>query len=379
MKKIIITIMMMLLLAFSVSALDLDMGGDDIFNVDNVISDGGYIYVSTAHNEVGIGPDELYTYSDNADTVFGFYDGTFVSPGAFYLGRDFSDGNKFKIDYGWGFAHDYFVMETTGNISMSKDLNVTGKVIADEIIGGNILADNVYANAVLLTPNTHIVSGGSWLSDDGTTMTFNEDYLNTYITSIASDLNITVVEVPTNDFGLTLDLEEFEYHEINGNLTLFHRVYNTKTGVEIVNGTCNSKILIKQPYELIVDESYTYDEDVTTINSTNFDTPGTYTIQWSCSDEDNKNGGYLTFDFEVVENTTFGMWTPVTDWTFPIIYLVITFIIIMVGLIYTSSIIGVLGSVMLMLSYFMIGATSPLLLSPLLIIGLLLAFKFSAS
>jgi hypothetical protein len=89
-------------------------------------------------------------------------------------------------------------------------------------------------------------------------------------------------------------------------------------------------------------------------------------------------GGYTSFSFTKASMTVFGLWKPVEDWTFPVIYLIITLLLILFAIVYESSFMGVLGSLMLVFSYFLIGATSPILFAPLLIVGVLLMVRFSS-
>jgi len=103
---------------------------------------------------------------------------------------------------------------------------------------------------------------------------------------------------------------------------------------------------------------------------------GNYQLNIYC--EDNATGGFATFDdISRDRETRFGLWKPVEDWTFPGIYLLLTIILLALAFSYESSLLGVLGSVMLIMSYFIVGATSPILFTPLLIVGFLLAFKFA--
>lgn len=112
------------------------------------------------------------------------------------------------------------------------------------------------------------------------------------------------------------------------------------------------------------------------------DKTGIWNIQIIATDTNNDTNTYNN-TFEVIEDTTsigsgqFELWTCPTNWTFPILYLIISAAIIIVGFNFESSIIGILGSLMLMMSYFFIGACSPVVLSPLAIIGLLLTLKFA--
>ncbi len=189
---------------------------------------------------------------------------------------------------------------------------------------------------------------------------------------------------PTNPMefneGLTLTLDDFDYHIVDTNLTLHSGIYDTLSGVKYTEANCSVDILLLEPFtEIYLNENFDYDISTSTFDSGNFTETGSYKMEFWCVLPDGSKGGFTSVNFDVVENTNFGFWTPVTDWTFPIVYLIITFILIFMALIYNSSVIGVFGSIMLILSYFIIGATSPLLFAPLLIIGLLLAIKFGSS
>jgi membrane-bound ClpP family serine protease len=104
-------------------------------------------------------------------------------------------------------------------------------------------------------------------------------------------------------------------------------------------------------------------------------TIGTHDVRVYCYNE--TVGGSTTFSFDVAEKTAFGIWKPVDNWTFPIIYLVLTILLLILAFAYESQMMGVLGSIMLIMAYFIIGATSPILFAPVLIVGFLLAFKFA--
>jgi hypothetical protein len=157
---------------------------------------------------------------------------------------------------------------------------------------------------------------------------------------------------------LEIGVPDIEYITQGDNLTLNPYVYDD-TGLLVV-APCNYKL----------------NDEVIGAN-TLMNTTGEFTLDVWCST--NEIGGYYTDDFIVTKETKFGLWTPVEDWTFPIVYLVITFLIIMFAIAYEASIVGVLGSLMLIFSYFLVGARSPILFTPLLIIGFLLAFKFGTS
>ena len=174
--------------------------------------------------------------------------------------------------------------------------------------------------------------------------------------------------------GLVIDINNVDLQPIDTPLVLYGYIYDAGSGLLVVNATCE----VDLHYGLEKTEIFNVETNFSsplTINSTLFNVTGIYQSDIYC--EEGLRGGFTAINFEVVEETIFGFWTPVTDWTFPIIYLILTFILIGFAVVYESSIIGVLGSLMLIFSYFLIGASAPLLFTPLLIIGCLLAFKFA--
>lgn len=181
--------------------------------------------------------------------------------------------------------------------------------------------------------------------------------------------------------GLTLTLDTIDEHPINTDLALYSGIYDTKTGLRQDNTTiCSADILFIQDETIEIvyaEEDFTYEQNIIVINGSVFNNTGTYKAEFWCQDALGTKGGYTSETFEVAEETTFGLWKPVDDWTFPVIYLILTFILIGVALAYESALFGVLGSIMLIMSYFIVGATSPVLFAPLLIVGFLLAFKFA--
>ena len=175
--------------------------------------------------------------------------------------------------------------------------------------------------------------------------------------------------------GLTIRMNDFDDHPLNNPLYLYGYVYDSSTGV-LVNSTCKIDLHYGDTLEEIFEV-----ENVTTnhytINESYFNKTGYYQSDIYCSTLDGLQGGFNQVGFVVSEETKFGLWKPVEDWTFPVIYLIIAVLIIILALNYDSSILGVLGSVMIIFSYFIIGATSPILFTPLLIVGFLLAFRFA--
>lgn len=184
--------------------------------------------------------------------------------------------------------------------------------------------------------------------------------------------------------GLVITLQDWDEHLINTNLTLHSHIYNAKTGILLAIDEANCTIdihkLTDSGYEHWFEMNSLYKGEMTLI-STIFNETGSYSFDLSCFDVATVTmGGFRNINYEIVEpdiSTAFGLWKPVEDWTFPGIYLIITALLLMLALVYQSQIIGVFGSIMLIMAYFLIGATSPMLFAPLLIVGLLLTFKFS--
>jgi len=180
--------------------------------------------------------------------------------------------------------------------------------------------------------------------------------------------------------GLTLTLEDFVTHVKGEPLTLHSGIYDTKTGVKLDDANCSLQIVRYEPLETIYEETdYTYVNDTTTINGSVLNTTGEHKAEFWCHNNDSTKGGFTSVHFDVVEETTFGLWHEPTDWTFPIVYLLITAFLIWLSLTYQSGLLGVLSGLMLIFSYFLIGATSPILFTPLIIVGFLLTFKFATS
>lgn len=179
--------------------------------------------------------------------------------------------------------------------------------------------------------------------------------------------------------GLKLTLSEIDDVEVGENLILFTNVYDANNGLIVNDSICDSQISrITPDYEVtLLEENFPHDGSIVlTINSTDMNKTGTYKAEIWCNQNSTK-GGYATQEFDVLEKTRFGFWKPIEDWTFPVIYLIITFLIMGVAFAYESQILGVFGSIMMIMAYFVIGATSPILFAPLLIIGFLLGFKFA--
>ena len=176
--------------------------------------------------------------------------------------------------------------------------------------------------------------------------------------------------------GLTIDINNVDFHVIDTPLYFYGYIYDSGSGLLVENATCEIDLHYGAAKTEIFDLETNFSSPVT-MNASLFNVTGVYQTDVYC--EEGLRGGFTTITFDVVPETRFGLWTPVEDWTFPIVYLVITFLIIMFAIAYEASIVGVLGSLMLIFSYFIVGATSPILFTPLLIIGFLLAFKFGTS
>jgi len=185
--------------------------------------------------------------------------------------------------------------------------------------------------------------------------------------------------------GYTLEIIADEIHEYNTTYPVHLHLYDTEIGIPIDNNaTCEYHLYSEETSFTHLDKG-TLDYDApdfeTYIDAGNFTYAGKYSLLIWCVADDNSKGGFKQIYVDVAEKEipigAFGLWKPVDDWTFPIFYFVLTAVIILLGLAYTSSIMGILGSIMLIFAYFLVGATAPLLFSPLIIIGVLLGFKFA--
>ena len=186
--------------------------------------------------------------------------------------------------------------------------------------------------------------------------------------------------------GYTLEIISDEIHEYNNTYPVHLHLYDTEIGVPIDNitATCEYHLYDENSSFTHLDKGILdYDDPdfETYIGAGNFTTPGKYSLLIWCVALDDSKGGfkqtYFVVEEEQIHIGVFGLWKPVEDWTFPVIYLLITILLIILALNYDSSILGVLGSIMLIFSYFLVGATSPVLFTPLLIVGFLLAFRFA--
>jgi len=171
-------------------------------------------------------------------------------------------------------------------------------------------------------------------------------------------MTLMMVGIVTAVSPLEIDIKEFDYHTLNTNLSINPYVYN-ETGL-LVNSTCNYKL-----------------NDIVVTNEINASVfiIGEYTLDVWCNTS--SQGGHTSNSFEVVPETRFGLWTTPDNWIVPILILVLALVFILLSLAYDGAIIGVLGSVMLILWYLAYGAASPILLTPVIIIGFLMAFKFA--
>jgi len=188
------------------------------------------------------------------------------------------------------------------------------------------------------------------------------------------------------DAGYTLEVIAGETHPYNTTYPVHLHLYDTEIGISIDNltATCEYHLYNGADYFTHLDKGvldYDAPDFEKYIDAGNFTTAGEYSLLVWCEAIDNSKGGFKQIYFDVEEEEidigVFGLWKPVEDWTFPIIYLVLTIILLIFAISYESSLMGVLGSVMLIFAYFLVGATSPILFTPLLIVGFLLAFKFA--
>jgi len=186
--------------------------------------------------------------------------------------------------------------------------------------------------------------------------------------------------------GYTLELISGETHEYNTTYPVHLHLYDTAIGIPIdnVTATCEYHLYDEwDSYRHLDKGILDYDDPdfEAYIGAGNFTQAGTFSLLVWCESVAEDQGGFKQIFFDVEEEEisigAFGLWKPVEDWTFPVIYLILTFIILAIALAYESQLLGVLGSIMLIMAYLIVGATAPLLFTPLLIIGFLLAFKFA--
>ena len=200
----------------------------------------------------------------------------------------------------------------------------------------------------------------------------------------------TVMSAPPQDLfataGYTIELISGDTHEYNTSYPVHLHLYDTEIGIPIdnVTATCEYHLYDEwDSYRHLDKGTLGYDDPdfETYIDAGNFTQAGTFSLLVWCEAVDNSKGGFKQIYFEVEEELVqigaLGLWKPVEDWTFPAIYLLIIVVLLALAFAYESQMLGVLGSIMLIMSYFIVGATSPILFAPLLIVGFLLAFKFA--
>lgn len=177
---------------------------------------------------------------------------------------------------------------------------------------------------------------------------------------------VLCVVIPMASATLTIQ-GNYNYDE---NFTYMYKVFDNNGA--IVSADCN--------WELYNGNTLYADGVATTFVNNNI-TTGDYIFNIWCNATDNGTavGGFNTIDFtknDVIMGTE---WTcPVgKDWTFPIILILLSVIIMLIAIAYETPIFGIIGGLMFTFSYFYIGACSPLLMSPVLIVGLLLTFRLA--
>jgi len=191
---------------------------------------------------------------------------------------------------------------------------------------------------------------------------------------------------PHFDEGLTLQIvEPYLYDNINTSHYVHIHVFNTVTGliVNTSNYDCfyhlyshnNGREHIITDgtltpygtgYQDYINESYFIEEDIFTV------------LIWCNGDT---QGGFTEYSFKTLPQIdSYGevrLWScPVTTQSYLIIGLIIGMIIFLYSLSLKSSIFGVFGGFSTIFLYFVIGACSPLLLSPILLTGILLSYYY---
>lgn len=197
--------------------------------------------------------------------------------------------------------------------------------------------------------------------------------------------------------GLVISGSDFEYHTLGENKTVHFHVFDQKTGVLIPDEEvdCHHHLYRLEPeYENInANGNFTVNAYGISLvlNDSQLDKEGLYGLNIRCNSTDTidgeevEKGGFARYDFKVREYVSTSsegsigriIWTCPSDWTFPVIYMVLTILVILSSMLFKAPLFGVFGGVMLIFSYLYIGACSPLLLSPLLIIGILLTIRFA--
>ena len=175
--------------------------------------------------------------------------------------------------------------------------------------------------------------------------------------------------------GESSSITDIEYYQINESVKIQYPCYSE--GRPCHNATCN--ILIINPYkELIINEIMNEEYNIFSYIDT-YNETGIYNYEVQCNQNDSY--GSVSGVFEIGENSIKGLsfWTcPDTSSGFNILYILIGLSIftIILALWINESLIGVMGGLMILFSYFYIGGCAPLLASPLLVVGLLITAFF---
>lgn len=194
--------------------------------------------------------------------------------------------------------------------------------------------------------------------------------------------------------GLVLSGADFDTHERGDNKTIHFHVFDQKTGVLIPDNEseCHHHLYRLEPrYEdLTANGNFTVDAYGITLflNASNFEDEGAYGLNVRCNStreingEEQELGGFTRYEFEVRDHIDPGstgkiLWMCPADWTFPIVFILISLLMIVAALTFDANLFGIFGGLMFAFSYLYIGACSPILLSPVLIGGLLIAFAFA--
>lgn len=216
---------------------------------------------------------------------------------------------------------------------------------------------------------------------------------------IITTLAIVNADPPSNPLefneGLVIDTNDFDIVQKGSNKTVHFHIFDMRTGLMIPynESECHNHLYRIEPdYEDIsgTDNFSKSDYGINLfINESDLDTKGMYGLNIRCNTtqiidgNEVEKGGFAKYEFEVRdyfstrdENTI--LWTCPNDWTFPIVFMIITLIMLSVAFTQNSMIFGILGSIMTIVTYLYIGACSPLFLTPILIVGLLMMFKFAA-
>jgi len=201
----------------------------------------------------------------------------------------------------------------------------------------------------------------------------------------------TVMSAPPQELfavdGYTLETISDEMHDYNTTYPVHLHLFDTAVGIPVdnVTATCEYHLYSEETsYTHLYKGTLGYDEPdfEAYIGAGNFTNAGTYSLLVWCEAVDNSKGGFKQIYFDVAEEEisigAFGFWKPVENWTFPIVYLSLIALLLILAFVYQSQLVGVFASIMLIMAYFLIGATSPILFTPILIIGIFLAFRFGS-